>query len=491
MLPGYSMNGSQAARRGGASLTQITGVALFGLASLATYVPTQFWTEDDFSWGPGAMALAAVLLFVVHLVLVWRRTAPLDPAVWLPVGLMFFYFGTPIAVEGIGRGLDFTYDPWQVGLAINLSRGYCGLLLALAAYLLGMHLAGIKDLSHLVAKPSADQSLALPALILTLGSLTMLAIGVALVGPGVVFGTYEEWWGAKKAGADPRFVDMGIVFAQAGMFALLASYHPKRRYRVYLAALVALILAFVAIQKGARASLMATGVGIVWCYSQRVGRVHLWATTLFVLVGVVTFPILGEYRMTKDLKGVQSRSLAESAAKGIYDMGAAAPTLFYTMDLVPAMESYAHGLGYAESLYQLIPNVRLQAGRGSFTQDLKAFHSNWLTWQVAPVWAESGGGFGSSMAGELYFNFGVIGILLGSALVGWVSGRLRSAAGDSPMKLTASALFFGCMIIYVRNPIAVPLKNLVWSLVALLILRGVISLLTSRSTAAQVRPAAL
>ena len=36
-----------------------------------------------------------------------------------------------------------------------------------------------------------------------------------------MFGTYEEWWGAKKAGlADPRFVDMGIVFAQLQLRAI-------------------------------------------------------------------------------------------------------------------------------------------------------------------------------------------------------------------------------------------------------------------------------
>jgi hypothetical protein len=120
------------------------------------------------------------------------------------------------------------------------------------------------------------------------------------------------------------------------------------------------------------------------------------------------------------------------------------------------------------------------------TNTLKAFHSNWLTWQVSPFWAAEGGGYGSSMAGELYFNFGVSGVLLGCALVGFLSGRLRSSVQDSAFKLTASALFFGTMVIYVRNPIGVPIKNFLWSLAALLAIRGLLSLLVTRSSNARV-----
>jgi oligosaccharide repeat unit polymerase len=478
------------ASRGVGPLLRVFGATLFGVAALGAYVPTQFWSERDFSWGPGAMALTAGLLFLLHLVLVWRRTAPLDPAVWLPVGLIFFYFGGPIAVEGIG-GAEFDYDPWRIGTATNLSRGYCGVLLAFASFLAGMHMAGVRDLSKLTARASVDQSLALPALLLSLGALGMITVGVAVVGPAVVFGTYERWWGAKAAGADPRFVDMGIVFAQAGMFGLVASYHPKRRYRLYLAALVALLLAYVAIQKGARASLMATGVGLVWCYCQRVGRISPAVTSAFVFFGLLLFPVLGEYRVTKSLEEVQERSISETFGKSIYDLGASAPTLFYTMDLVPEATGYARGIGFAESLFQLIPNLSINAGSNHLTNDLKAFHSNWLVWQVNPTWAPYGT-YGSSMAGELYFNFGVPGILLGCTLVGFLSGWLRSAAQDSPLKLTASALYFGCMIIYIRNPIGVPLKNLVWSVVGLLIIRGILSLLTRGPASAPLsRPAPL
>ena len=494
MLTGHS--GAQVnqanAGNGGGSLVRIFGVAFFGIAALTAYVPTQFWTEEDFTWGPGAITLVAFTLLFVHVLLVWRRTLPLDPALWLPIGVIFFYFGVPIAVEGIG-GKEFDYDPWKIGAAYNLARGYCGALLALASYLAGMHLAGVRDLSKVTARVSLDQSLALPSMLLTVGALAMLAVGVALVGPSVVFGTYEQWWDAKAAGADPRFVDMGIVFAQAGMFGLVASYHPKRRYRLYLAGFVALILAYVAIQKGARASLMATGVGLVWCYSQRVKRLNPALITALVFAGVLVFPILGEYRNTKHFTGIERKSVESLLGDAMTDMGSTVNTLLYTMDLVPLTESYAKGIGYLESTYQLIPNVGLTPVRDDrLTSGLKAFHSNWLVWQVSPLWAAAGGSYGSSMAGELYFNFGVTGILLGCALIGYLSGWLRSSAQESSLRLTASALYFGCMIIYIRNPIGVPLKNLVWSVAALLIIRGLLSLLTSRSASPQVgRPVPL
>ena len=474
------------ATNGGGSAVRIGGIALFGIAALAAYIPVQFLTEQDFPFGPGVVALLAFTLLLLHVALVWRRTLPLDPVLWLPVGVIFFYFGTPFAVEVIGG--EFDYDPWQAGVALNLARGYCAALLALASYLLGIHLAGVRDLSRLEASVSPDQSLALPSLILVVGALIMLAIGVALVGPSVVFGTYEEWWGAKKAGADPRFVDVGIILSQAGMFGLLVSYHPKHKYRLYLAAFVALILSYVAIQKGARASLMATGVGIVWCYCQRVKRLNPATISAFVLAGVLLFPILGEYRNTKELR-VSHQSFGKLLGDAMTDMGSTVNTLLYTMDLVPLAESYAWGVGYVESVYQLIPNLGFSpdtSDRITFT--IKAYHSNWLTWQIAPVWAAAGGGYGSSMAGELYFNFGVLGILFGCTLVGFFTGWLRSAAQDSALKLTASALFFGAMIIYVRNPIGVPLKILLWSVTALVIIRAALSLLTRRPAQARVSP---
>jgi hypothetical protein len=57
---------------------------------------------------------------------------------------------------------------------------------------------------------------------------------------------------------------------------------------------------------------------------------------------------------------------------------------------------------------------------------------------------------------------------------------------DSAFKLTASALSFGAMVIYVRNPIGVPIKNFLWSVAALLLIRGTLSLLVTRSSNARV-----
>jgi oligosaccharide repeat unit polymerase len=276
------------------------------------------------------------------------------------------------------------------------------------------------------------------------------------------------------------------VLAQAGMFGLIASHQPRRRYRLYFAASVALLLMFVAVEKGARSQLMATGVGLVWCYSQRVKRLNAAVISAVALAGVLLFPILGEYRNTKDFR-VENRRFVNLFAHSMIDMGSTVNTLLYTMDLVPQPESYAWGAGYVEAAYQLIPNLGLRPVRGdSITSTLKAYHGNWLVWQVNPAWAPVGG-YGSSMVGELYFNFGVPGILLGCALLGFVSGRLRSGAQDSAFKLTASALFFGAMIIHVRNPIGPLLKNVVWSLVALGIIRGILSRLTSRSSSTPVR----
>jgi oligosaccharide repeat unit polymerase len=485
------VNRSNASRRNG-SLPRIVSVALFGLAALAAFVPTRFLSESDFSWGPGAMAVAAFLLFVLHLGLVWRRTTPLDPVVWLPLAILLFYFGIPITVETGGRELGLDYDAWYVGLPTNLSRGFCGALLALAAYLLGMHAAGVKDLSKVTARASPDPSLALPSLLLTLGSIAMMAVGVVVFGPAALFGGYQDYWDAKRLGADPRFIDMGTVFLQAGVFGLIASHHPKRSYRLYFALTVAAFLALLIVEKGARGMLMATGVGVVWCYIQRVRRLNSVVVTAAALVGILALPVLGEYRHTKQLGALERSSLQTLLVGSLHSMGSSVYTLSFTMDIVPEREDYAWGIGYVESAYDLIPNVGLRPSRTRLFSSPKVYHSNWLAWQVNPDWAANGGGYSSSMAGELYFNFGVLGILLGCALFGYLSAQLRNSSQDSALKLAASALFFGGMIAYVRNPFGGTLKQFVWPLIAFIVIRGVLSLLSRRAASARMsRPVPL
>jgi hypothetical protein len=213
--------------------------------------------------------------------------------------MLLFYFGQPVSVEIWGTG--------GYGVAhrhLKPDRGFAG-----PAHHdlvpLGMHLAGFRDLSAGRSSPLRDASLVVPASCYA-GLTGHVAIG-PMVGPSVVFGYYDEWWAAKAGGADARFVDVGLVFAAAGVFALFASHDPKQPAHKILAYLVALALVFTFVQKGARGGLISFGIGAGWCYSQRVRRVRFAPILAVAMLAFLVLPVLREFRKTKQIGGRRKR----------------------------------------------------------------------------------------------------------------------------------------------------------------------------------------
>jgi hypothetical protein len=461
--------------------------AWFGVAALVLLMLTQFWSDLHLSWGPGVSTIVAYLFFVVHLVLCGRRVSALDPVVWVPVSMLLFYFGMPIAVEVLFADPAPTYaEAWHLDISPNLNRGFCGLLMAFVAFLWGIHLAGITNLSRPYrGDRSKDLPLALPAFVMMLGGMAMVAFGIALVGPSVVFGNYGDWWEAKAGGADARFVDMGILFAMSGVFGTLASDNPRAPLRRYFALGCAAVLAVVLIMKGDRSDLIALGMGTGWCYTQRIKRVRgitILAVFLFVVSAV---PMLKEFRDYRSVEESSRTSVRNLWGSALYELGSSANAFVYTLDLVPSRGGYLFGLTYVEAVLEAIPNFGLKPGKsfvffGGPIQTrfgLRLSPSAWITKELNPIWYENAGGYGFTMAGEWYYNFGMFAVVPGMALMGYLLVRMRNASVRSAMRLAASAMLLGAMAIYVRNIIAYPLKMATWPIFGLFVIRGIFSML--------------
>src|SRR5215469_5612582 len=192
----------------------VAGSVLFGFAAVILYIAAQFWQELGIQAGPPVFAVFAFLLFSIHVGLIFRRCNAMDPLIWIPVSMLFFYFGMPVSVELLHDPYLPGYDAWQLGFSPNLGRGFCMALLTLVAFLWGVYLGGVKDLSGGAKRDlKPDESLVLPGMALLGGGLAMVAVGIAIVGPSTVFGLYANWWYAKTYGADPRLLDIGLIFA--------------------------------------------------------------------------------------------------------------------------------------------------------------------------------------------------------------------------------------------------------------------------------------
>jgi oligosaccharide repeat unit polymerase len=469
----------RASTRSLARHSNVVGAFLFGMVSLWLLGAVAYWPALG-SFDPGVAAICAFSLFFLHVLLVHRRISAVDPVVWLPVSFLCFYFGMPVSMGVFGNTQG--WDAWGIGLPRNFDRGFALALLTLSSFLWGMHLGGFSDLS---GGPKAlvrrDDSLVVPAWLMCLGALGMVAVGVAIVGPSVVFGYYSEWWGAKKAGADARFVDMGLILAGAGVFALLASHDSRRPLRLYFALATSLALVLIFVQKGSRGGLISFGIGASWCFSQRVRRIPILPLLAVASLAILVLPALREYRTTKRIEAAKTLSAQELAGHAFREMGGSVTVFGHTLDLVPARDDYIYGMSFVRAVVDAIPNVGLTKGKSFSIKKLEYSPSAWLTWQLNPAFFASGGGYGFAMGAELFYNFSFPGVLMGAAFLGWMTVRIRNAAYESALALVASALFMAAMATYVRNVIGAPLRAALWPVVGLFLLRALVRALGRRS----------
>ena len=108
--------------------------------------------------------------------------------------------------------------------------------------------------------------------------------------------------------------------------------------------------------------------------------------------------------------------------------------------------------------------------------------SVWITWQIAPEWAATGGGYGFAMAAEWYYNFGMLGMVLGMALTGYGVTRARNASRRSSLALVWSATLFAGVSIWIRNVVGYATKVAVWPVVGLWVISRIVLLLRGRAS---------
>ena len=475
--------GEQAARNREGGIEILAGRLLFGVTTLLVALAVVGWDALGKPWGPGTSAALAYGLFAIHLALLFRRLSPMDPLVWTPLALLLFYFGEAVVIEWLRLPAAGGYDPWQAGNADFVERGFAASVVAVAAFLAGIHIAGVRPLAGDPRRePMQDRSFGPTALLFALGAVGLVVAGIAIVGPSTVFGYYSDWWDAKLLGlADERFIDIGMVFANAGVYALLATDEPGARWRRWFAYLLMPVLMLIAIQKGDRTGLIALGVGAGWCYTQRIARVR-WPTVIVAAVmALVLMPVIVEWRRERSLDESKQTRVVELLGKSVYSMGTSVNALVYTLELVPSQGDHTWGTTFRLAVLRGIPNFGFSKGKEWARGELSETPSAWLAWVINPWWFSTGGGYGYSMAAEWYYNFGLPGIVFGMAFTGWGMARVRNKARNSSLALIWSATLFAGMAVWTRNILGHPFKVAVWPPVGLWLIHRLLLVLRGRA----------
>jgi oligosaccharide repeat unit polymerase len=450
----------------------LVGFSFFGLCSCILLIACSTIGRWPASMGPEFLAGCALMAMSLHVLLASRRVSTVDPVIWIPVAFLVFYFGMPFARF---LGAHIAYDAWSVPAPRNLARGFGVALLTLTSFIAGMYLHGIDDRRspNRTAWPTSAFVGWAGLIVFAIGAASML-VGFVRAGPSLILGMYGEIYESKAVGVDFRLFDVGLILTKAGVIGLLVAHRPRRIVWDSIAITTALLILAISARLGDRGGLISFAFAVTWVYAQRIRRIPVWLLAIAGVVVVFLIPGIKEYRDTRSLAATLSLSPAQAASSTLYEAGTSVLTYAYTLDLIPSEKSYGWGISYLRAFLHLLPNLGLTPGKSFMPDVLEASPSQWLTARIHPAKYEQGGGYGYSVGAEWYFNFGMMGVLVGMIGMGYLLCFFRKKEQGGPLWMAWSALLFSMLELIVRNIIGAPLKAAMWSLFALWAVSGLL-----------------
>jgi oligosaccharide repeat unit polymerase len=409
----------------------------------------------------------AGILFAIHLAMVGRRLSAMDPLIWVPVFMLLFYFGIPVAVDLMG------FDPGRRAVSDirELDVSYAMNLMALTAFFFGVHIAGIGDASQPTAEfRQGKHSLVLPSLSVGALGYAMVLIGIVIAGPSLLFGHYADLKIAETFGeATTSWLNVGLFIVPAASMALLSSYEPGDKWipRFLTIAMAPILVLLIMI--GDRGGLAVQTMGLGWVYTQRFRRLPFKVVAVGVLFAFILMPIIKEWRNYRNLQETAQLSLYELVGATFYEAGSSGLVFSWTVDAVPRTRPYDYGITIGVPFVRLFPWVSRTPL--AFDELAQSHNPNfWISEHIDPAsYDVKGAHHGFTMTGTWYASFGIPGIFVLGTFIGWLSGKMRNIGRGTPMMLTASGLSVVFMLLFVRNSLTNPLRFTFWPLALIVI----------------------
>lgn len=204
-------------------------------------------------------------------------------------------------------------------------------------------------------------------------------------------------------------------------------------------------------------------LGFAFLYDKQYRKIN---TKKVAIIGLfflfVVFPLIKNFRNAPesatvgDLVKYTIESVQEMAI--LREMGGSAKTVGYTMELVPIVRDYDYGTGYLWATTSLLPNFFNEEVHPAITH---ANYAQWLTREINPWAAETGGGVGFSFIAEAYINFAYFGLIflffLGRSLV-----KLEKLADTKSIYIIVLSCFLSFFLMYSRGQFLDMTRSFVW-----------------------------
>lgn len=164
----------------------------------------------------------------------------------------------------------------------------------------------------------------------------------------------------------------------------------------------------------------------------------------------------------------------------LMEAGGSVRTIFRTMSIVPAREGFRYGSTFTDSAMSAVPN--LTASEGALRK--KEALSSWMMRITQPKQKRQGSGFGFSIIGEGYVNFGLVGPLIMLFTLGALTRRVfdRAFYQQNAFRMVIAVLWLVCLLGWVRNDSVRFIKGMIWAASVVFIIRLVISNTRDKST---------
>jgi oligosaccharide repeat unit polymerase len=140
-------------------------------------------------------------------------------------------------------------------------------------------------------------------------------------------------------------------------------------------------------------------------------------------------------------------------------MGQTVGTVQHTIELVPGEWAFSFGKEYLYGLFTVVPNLFWSVHPWESVDP-----ADWLVQTIAPWHASLGMGFGYSFIAEAYLNFGLVGITLGMALIGFFVGKLCSLVNYNrdPAQIAALGSAVAFSFFWARGTVGGAIRPAIW-----------------------------
>jgi oligosaccharide repeat unit polymerase len=219
---------------------------------------------------------------------------------------------------------------------------------------------------------------------------------------------------------------------------------------------------------GARSVAVMPLVAYAWLFHRRIRSLPRAGLLIFgTVLLLVVFPLVKEVRSMAGSERleysvfVDAYSAIDNPAFAIIsEMGGSASTVAYTLEYVPNVRPFDHGIGYLYALTTVIPNL-FGAVHPAIDHGLGG---DWLTRLVVPNEAATGGGLGYSFIAEAYLNFGWTGTPLAMLVIGFLFAQFVKwgQTSNSTARMAAVACFLSFFLVFARSETGTVLRPLVW-----------------------------